>query len=73
MNEKRIRKLAPLKSRRDLFMVEGEVDAPIALISWGSVAGVAMEALLMAQAIGIKAKLAKQPCTMPTQDLTSQV
>jgi len=57
MNEKRIRKLTPLKARRDLFIFEGDPDAPIALISWGSVAGVAMEALRMAQAEGMKVKL----------------
>jgi 2-oxoglutarate ferredoxin oxidoreductase subunit alpha len=57
MNEKRIRKLTPLKTRRDLFVIEGEADAPIALISWGSVAGVAMEALRLAQAEGMKVKL----------------
>jgi 2-oxoglutarate ferredoxin oxidoreductase subunit alpha len=57
MNEKRIRKLNPLKSRRDLFVFEGDMDAPLALISWGSVAGVATEALRMARTEGIKAKL----------------
>jgi 2-oxoglutarate ferredoxin oxidoreductase subunit alpha len=57
MNEKRIRKLTPLKTRRDLFIFEGDPDAPIALISWGSVAGVAMEALRLAQAEGMKVKL----------------
>ncbi len=57
MNEKRIRKLNPLKNRRDLFVFEGDVDAPLGLISWGSVAGVAIEALRMARAEGIKAKL----------------
>ncbi len=57
MNEKRIRKLNPLKGRRDLFIFEGDVDAPLGLISWGSVAGVTIEALRMARAEGIKAKL----------------
>jgi 2-oxoglutarate/2-oxoacid ferredoxin oxidoreductase subunit alpha len=57
MNEKRIRKLAPLKSRRDLYVIEGDPDAPLAIISWGSVAGVALEALRMSQAEGIKVKL----------------
>jgi 2-oxoglutarate ferredoxin oxidoreductase subunit alpha len=57
MNEKRIRKFNPLKLRRDLFIIEGDADAPIALISWGSVAGVAMEALRMARKEGMKAKL----------------
>ena len=57
MNEKRFRKFNPLKSRRDLFEVEGDPDAPIGLVSWGSVAGVAREALRLAQAEGLRAKL----------------
>jgi 2-oxoglutarate ferredoxin oxidoreductase subunit alpha len=57
MNEKRIRKLTPLKHRHDLFIFEGDRDAPLALISWGSVAGVAMEAVRMAKAEGMKVKL----------------
>ncbi len=57
MNEKRIRKLNPLKRRRDLFVLEGDPDAPIALISWGSVAGVAAEALQLARKEGFRVKL----------------
>lgn len=57
MNEKRFRKFDPLKNRRDLFVVEGDPDAPIGLVSWGSVAGVAREALRLAQAEGLHAKL----------------
>jgi 2-oxoglutarate ferredoxin oxidoreductase subunit alpha len=57
MNEKRFRKFAPLKNRRDLFNIEGDPDAPIAIVSWGSVAGVAKEALRMAQAEGLSVKL----------------
>ncbi len=57
MNEKRIRKLAPLKRRRDLFYFEGEPNAPFGLISWGSVAGVALEALRLAEHEGIRAKV----------------
>jgi 2-oxoglutarate ferredoxin oxidoreductase subunit alpha len=57
MNEKRIKKLNPLKRRRDLFITEGPAQAPLALISWGSVAGVALEALRLAHAEGIMAKL----------------
>jgi hypothetical protein len=33
MNEKRFRKLRPLQRRRDLFRVEGDLEAPLALIS----------------------------------------
>ncbi len=57
MNEKRFRKFAPLKNRRDLFDIEGDPDAPIGLVSWGSVAGVAREALRLAEAEGLHAKL----------------
>ncbi len=57
MNEKRIRKLDPLKRRRDLFVIEGDSHAPVALVSWGSVAGTAREAFAIARAEGIQAKL----------------
>jgi 2-oxoglutarate ferredoxin oxidoreductase subunit alpha len=57
MNEKRFRKFNPLKNRRDLFEVEGDLDAPLGLVSWGSVAGVAEEALRMALAEGLHVKL----------------
>jgi 2-oxoglutarate ferredoxin oxidoreductase subunit alpha len=57
MNEKRFRKLAPLKRRKDLFRVEGSPHAPLALIAWGSVAGVCREALAKAKREGIDAKL----------------
>jgi 2-oxoglutarate ferredoxin oxidoreductase subunit alpha len=57
MNEKRFKKHLPLKTRRDLFAVEGDKDAEIGLVSWGSVSGVALEALRLARASGIKAKL----------------
>ena len=57
MNDKRLNKLNPLKQRRDLFFVEGEPDAAIGVISWGSVAGIALEALRTARAEGIEVKL----------------
>jgi 2-oxoglutarate ferredoxin oxidoreductase subunit alpha len=57
MNDKRLRKMDPLKQRRDLFVIEGDPDATIGLISWGSVAGVALEALQLARAEGLKARL----------------
>jgi 2-oxoglutarate/2-oxoacid ferredoxin oxidoreductase subunit alpha len=57
MNEKRFRKFDSLKNRRDLFVLEGDLEAPIGLVSWGSVAGVAKEALRLAQAEGLHAKL----------------
>jgi 2-oxoglutarate ferredoxin oxidoreductase subunit alpha len=57
MNDKRLRKFNPLKRRRDLFIVEGNPDAPLALISWGSTAGLAIEAYQIATAAGLKVKL----------------
>ena len=57
MTEKRFRKFNSLLNRRDLFAIEGDADAPIAMVSWGSVAGVAREALRLARAEGLRAKL----------------
>ncbi len=57
MNEKRTRKLLPLKSRRDLFFIDGDQAAPVAMISWGSVAGMAIEALRLARKKGMRVKL----------------
>lgn len=57
MNDKRLHKFAPLQDRRDLFFTEGEPDATIGLISWGSVAGIALEALRRVRAEGIEIKL----------------
>jgi 2-oxoglutarate/2-oxoacid ferredoxin oxidoreductase subunit alpha len=68
MNDKRIRKLTPLKKRRDLFIIDGDHDAPIGLISWGSVAGVAMEALSLAQAEGMKVKLLVPKLVFPISE-----
>ena len=48
MNEKRFRKREPLKRRHDLFLVEGHPGAQLALVSWGSTAGVCREALALA-------------------------
>jgi 2-oxoglutarate ferredoxin oxidoreductase subunit alpha len=57
MNDKRTKKFDPLKERKDLFEVTGNPDAPLALVAWGSVAGVCREALSMAQAEGLDVKL----------------
>lgn len=57
MNDKRIKKLNPLKRRRDLFLIEGDPDAKIGLVSWGSVAGVAREAVQLAGKRGMNVKL----------------
>lgn len=57
MNEKRLHKLDPIKRRRDLFIFEGDPQATIGLISWGSVAGVALEAVRIARAEQLPVKL----------------
>ncbi len=57
MNEKRFRKLNPLKQRKDLFLIEGDPDAKIGLIGWGSIAGIAREALHIAEQQGMNVKL----------------
>lgn len=57
MNDKRLHKLNPLKQRRDLFLVEGDPDATIGVISWGSVAGIALEAVRTARREGLAVKL----------------
>jgi 2-oxoglutarate/2-oxoacid ferredoxin oxidoreductase subunit alpha len=57
MNDKRLTKLNPLKQRRDLFTIEGDDDAAVGLISWGSVAGVTLEAVRIARDRGVVVKL----------------
>jgi 2-oxoglutarate/2-oxoacid ferredoxin oxidoreductase subunit alpha len=57
MNEKRLSKFNPLKKRRDLYIIEGDADAKMGMISWGSIAGVALEAMRLAREQGIKVKL----------------
>ena len=57
MNEKRLRKLDPLTRWRGAVTVTGDPDAPIGLVAWGSVAGVAREALARADRLGVHAKL----------------
>ena len=57
MNDKRFHKFEPLKKREDLVLVEGDPNAPLCLVSWGSSAGVAREAQRLAAAEGLKVKL----------------
>jgi len=57
MTDKRFRKLLPLRERKDLFHLEGDESAPLALLSWGSTAGVCREALRLARAEGLQVKL----------------
>jgi 2-oxoglutarate ferredoxin oxidoreductase subunit alpha len=68
MNDKRLKKMDPLKHRRDLFMFEGDEDATIGLISWGSVAGVALEALHLARAEGLKVRLLAPKLLYPVSE-----
>jgi len=56
MTEKRFRKLAPLTSRRDLFEIDDDPDAPLVLVSWGSTAGVCREALIRVRAKGVRVR-----------------
>jgi 2-oxoglutarate ferredoxin oxidoreductase subunit alpha len=56
MNDKRLRKLNPLKGRSDLFVVKGPANAPLALIAWGSTSGIVLEALDLAQKSGLQVK-----------------
>jgi 2-oxoglutarate/2-oxoacid ferredoxin oxidoreductase subunit alpha len=57
MNEKRLRKLTPLRSRKDLFVSKGPANAPLGLISWGSTCGIALEAYELATKAGLHVKL----------------
>ena len=57
MNEKRMRKLTPLKSRADLFVKAGPAGAPLGLIAWGSLSGLALEALALATEAGLQVKV----------------
>jgi 2-oxoglutarate/2-oxoacid ferredoxin oxidoreductase subunit alpha len=57
MNEKRMRKLTPLKSRADLFVKAGPAGAPLGIIAWGSLSGLALEALELARAAGLQVKV----------------
>ncbi|MDE3155176.1 MAG: 2-oxoacid:acceptor oxidoreductase subunit alpha [Acidobacteriota bacterium] len=68
MNDKRFRKLQALRQRTDLFSEEGDAGAPIALVSWGSSAGVCREALARAQAAGLRAKLLVPRLLYPVAD-----
>jgi 2-oxoglutarate ferredoxin oxidoreductase subunit alpha len=57
MNEKRFRKFDALHEYRGLFQVVGDPRAEIAMISWGSSAGVCREALQVAKGDGLRVKL----------------
>ncbi len=72
MNEKRFKKLQPLKQRRDLFQVEGADNARYALVSWGSTAGVAREAFQLARARGLDVKLLVPTLVYPVAEQVYQ-
>lgn len=57
MNEKRFKKLDPIKLRSDLFEIQGNPNAPFALVAWGSTAGVCRESYALAKAAGLDVKL----------------
>ena len=57
MNEKRFRKLDPLQQRTDLFRIDGDGDADLALVAWGSFAGHTREAMTRARAEGLRVKM----------------
>jgi 2-oxoglutarate/2-oxoacid ferredoxin oxidoreductase subunit alpha len=57
MNEKRFRKLDPLKKDARLFETFGDADAAVGVVSWGSSAGHAREAVELVRAKGLKVKL----------------
>ena len=70
MTHKRTHKLDPLKDRSDLFNIYGDKDAEIGIISWGTIAGVAMEALDMAKEAGLKVKLLVPKLLFPVSEKT---
>ncbi len=57
MTEKRFHKFDALRAQSDLFRIEGDPGAALALISWGSTAGVCREALRLARDAGLRVKL----------------
>jgi 2-oxoglutarate/2-oxoacid ferredoxin oxidoreductase subunit alpha len=57
MTRKRFAKLEGLRRRKDLFRVEGDPEAPLALLSWGSTAGVCREARRILEGRGHEVKL----------------
>lgn len=57
MNEKRFKKLDPLKHRDDLFEVVGNPQAKLGVVSWGGSAGVTREAVDLAIAQGLDVKM----------------
>jgi 2-oxoglutarate/2-oxoacid ferredoxin oxidoreductase subunit alpha len=70
MTEKRFRKFAALRERADLFQVEGDPQAALALISWGSTAGVCREALQLARHEGLRVKLLMPYLLYPVMEET---
>jgi 2-oxoglutarate ferredoxin oxidoreductase subunit alpha len=69
MNAKRFDKFAPLRRRDDLFEMYGDQDAPLALVAWGSTAGVAREALAHAVEQGLEVKLMVPKLLFPISEI----
>ena len=57
MNDKRFRKLDALKERGELLHTYGPASAPLALLAWGSCAGVCLETFELARDAGLAVKL----------------
>jgi 2-oxoglutarate/2-oxoacid ferredoxin oxidoreductase subunit alpha len=68
MNDKRFHKLTPLKKRHDLFVVEGDPSASLALVSWGSTAGACREAFDAALGEGLAVKLTVPKLLFPVAE-----
>ena len=69
MNAKRFDKFLPLRRRDDLFDLYGDEDAPLAIVAWGSTAGVAREALAQATAQGLQVKLMVPKLLYPISEI----
>jgi len=65
MTDKRFRKFDSLRARRDLIQLAGPADAELCLISWGSVAGVAREAVGILGRRGIACRLIQPTLLWP--------
>ncbi|MBF0245871.1 MAG: 2-oxoacid:acceptor oxidoreductase subunit alpha, partial [Planctomycetes bacterium] len=57
MNDKRFRKFAPLMKREDLVIEEGDPQAELALVAWGSTASICLETLDLAREENLRVKL----------------
>ena len=72
MADKRQRKLARLFDRSDLFGLHGDPAASLAMIAWGSVAGVAREAVERCDAEGVRVRLLVPRLLFPVAEAVYQ-